>query len=208
MKIEVSDGEVVDKYSIICLKLEKIQDVEKRKHLLREKEILEEVATPLVQTYPLYYQLLQHVNQVIWEKTDEIKELDPSCKDYALVANTIFEYNDKRFRLKRIFQFQSSVQEQKSYAQKTLTIHIQDPSFLIQHLVHLTYCLLEYDGLLLQGDVEPSNVVFCFFPPCCVSITNTMTTSMEYKTINQEEVKDRCAWDIISSYYKSHGPEC
>ena len=42
MKIDVSIGELWDKFTILMIKKEKIKDIEKRKHVLKEIEILNE----------------------------------------------------------------------------------------------------------------------------------------------------------------------
>ena len=98
MKIEVSDGEIVDKYSILCLKLDKIKNEEKRKQIQHEKNFLHEHAIKLIEKWLLYYDLLSYVNRKIWDKTDEMKTLSPSNATFAYVAHEIFSLNDQRFR--------------------------------------------------------------------------------------------------------------
>jgi hypothetical protein len=154
MKIEVSDGEVVDKYSILCLKLELITNEDKKKQVQHEKQLLHDYATFLINRWPMYYSLLFHVNKQIWDKTDEMKAFhmpnDPEA--FAKLSQDIFSLNDQRFRLKRIFNMDSNVQEQKSYADKTIHISIPSQEVLINKLDELISMVLRYHKIFIILD--------------------------------------------------------
>lgn len=53
MKIEVSDGEIVDKYSILCLKLDLMTHEDKKKQVQYEKDLLHDYATTLIKQWPM-----------------------------------------------------------------------------------------------------------------------------------------------------------
>lgn len=161
MKISVSDGEVVDKYSILCLKMEKIMDLEKKKHILHEMEMIHNDVVPLIEKWPLYYKLLCHVNRQIWDKTNEIKSMDPSSDPvgYSQLASHIFHHNDQRFRLKRVFNTGLGMKEQKSYHEKVFYVGEQEID-----LYKLIYLVMEYDHVC--GKVAESH----FLPPCFITI--------------------------------------
>lgn len=163
MKIDVSDGEIVDKYSIVCLKLDRIQDETKRLHLLYEKQLIQQDSETIIERFPLYYRLLCHINQVIWDKTDVMKTLTDYDHNYALLASEIFAYNDRRFRLKRIFNDGSHVKEQKSYAQKTVTIDATCDMATIISLV------IEYDHLWIIKEPTRKKIIEETIPVCCFS---------------------------------------
>ena len=63
MKIEISNGELVDKLSILEIKLNKIQDKDKLKNIRKEYSLLEKAASLIInRDDPLYRQLLD-INQ-------------------------------------------------------------------------------------------------------------------------------------------------
>lgn len=182
MKIEVSDGEIVDKYSIVCLKLERIQDNTKRDHLLIEKQLIQTQSESIIHRFPLYYHLLCHVNQVIWEKTDIMKTLNHQDDGYALLASEIFAYNDRRFRLKRIFNEGSHVKEQKSYASKTITIEATEDLATIISLV------VEYDHVWIVRDDCHQAMIEAMIPVCCFSWVDDRETTVPHKHVEMIDV--------------------
>ena len=155
MNIVVSGGEIVDKYTILCIKIHKIQDEKKKHEVLCEHTILYGVATPIIKLFPLYYELLYHINDVIWDKTDEMKRITPQddYKTFALLAHDIFFYNDRRFRLKRIFNIKSNIKEQKSYPDKIFSVSIPEnmnhSHFSFKHIIPLIYSVMDYDMIRL-----------------------------------------------------------
>lgn len=167
MKIEVSDGEIVDKYSILSLKLDLIHNEAKREKVQHEKELLHDYATVLIQTWPMYYRLLYHTNKQIWDKTDEMKALrwSDNHEAFARLSQEIFCLNDQRFRLKRIFNTASHVQEQKSYANKVLHLWTPNGEALKRKLNELVSMVLLYDQVHIHG-ITPSCFSDCHvFPP-------------------------------------------
>ena len=105
MKIEVSNGEMIDKYSILEIKWNKIQDEEKKIEI--KKEMNELNLTQFHNTYffSYYYKLLFYVNQKIWDLTDLVKPINIES----------YEYTDD---LKEYIQMNSILTEQ----QKTIFI--------------------------------------------------------------------------------------
>ena len=159
MKVEVSDGEVVDKYSILCIKSERIIEEEKKKHVLYEKTLLEPDARRLLEPWMEFYELLLQVNRQIWDKTDEIKQMHVKDDRYAKVAHEIFTLNDQRFRLKRVFQT-TGVKEQKSYPDKVVKVHVQSWNDEWKTLCRL---VMDYDLVLIEGCWMPTqSLPTCF----------------------------------------------
>lgn len=182
MKIEVSDGEIVDKYSILCLKLDLITHKDKKKQVQHEKDLLHDYATLLIGQWPMYYRLLFHVNKQIWHKTDEMKAfpLPDDPEGFARLSSDIFSLNDQRFRLKRIFNTSSDVKEQKSYADKTLHIFLPDYNLLQTRLDELISRVLTHDKILITLDKEKQHVIDTihhWIPPFCVSFVDDLPTN-------------------------------
>jgi hypothetical protein len=200
MKIEVSDGEIADKHSILCLKLERIPDKQKRVEILREKEILHDYTLSLIVKWPMYYKLLCHVNKIIWDKTNEIKAFcvldDPV--GFAHLASGIFLYNDKRFRLKRIFNTESNIKEQKSYGAKTICIVVPDRQFLLENLGKIICMVLDYDHIqVATRDRCVARTLLEYIPSCCISCDGAETILDDIPS-----TQDQDALSIINCFIK------
>jgi hypothetical protein len=146
MKIEVSIGEVIDKYSILEIKQKKISDANKLIEIKKEIVILQECL--LYKTnYTFYYNLLMYVNEKIWDMTDIIKSFTVDNPEFGSLSNQIFEFNQKRFRIKNWFNLitDSTIKEQKSYASKHCKIIINSEEILYSKIAEINYLSLEYD---------------------------------------------------------------
>jgi len=152
--VPVSDGELVDKYTVLQLKSERIQDEKKLFNIDKEMRHLYPFVASLKNQFPIYYHLLYNVNKIIWDKTDDIKAMDSKDPQYAQLACDIFSYNDKRFRIKRVFNTNSDIKEQKSYEEKSVFIITKNPSLLLEKIPELTFLSLEYDKLYFL-DTDP-----------------------------------------------------
>ncbi len=120
MKIEVSNGEIVDKLTIIEIKLQNIKDEQKIVNLNKEKEILDKaVETIIRKDHPLYLELME-INKQLWDIEDRIRELERQKdfgKEFIEVARSVYFTNDKRSEVKRKINelTNSSLTEEKSY---------------------------------------------------------------------------------------------
>jgi len=115
----VSLGEALDKISILRIKLARIQDADKVTHIRHELERLSAAVGNLDQ-YRASLDALQDVNSAIWDIEDAIRRKEKSGQfdaDFIALARSVYVNNDKRFAIKNQInqQFQSSIQEQKSY---------------------------------------------------------------------------------------------
>ncbi|PID68178.1 MAG: hypothetical protein CR968_02845 [Flavobacteriia bacterium] len=120
MKIEVSNGEIVDKLTIIELKLKYIQDKTKRKNLKTEYEVLDKaVAQIIAKDHELYQELLS-INQELWDIEDTIRDLERQ-KDFGEkfieTARAVYFTNDRRSEVKKKINELTGSQliEEKSY---------------------------------------------------------------------------------------------
>lgn len=120
MKIEVSNGEIVDKLTIIEIKLENIKSEQKLANLRTEYEVLDKaVALIIAKNDPLYIELLE-INKSLWVIEDRIRELEKS-KDFGPefieVARSVYFTNDRRSEVKRKIneKTNSTLIEEKSY---------------------------------------------------------------------------------------------
>jgi len=130
MKIDVSLGELIDKHSILAIKLNKIHDPEKLKNVRTEFTILDDLFFKLHRSLlgrdimaefeELCRQLLQ-VNKEIWEIEDNIRlceqkqDFGPKFIQYA---RGVYHKNDHRAKIKKSLNIllESGIVEEKSYA--------------------------------------------------------------------------------------------
>lgn len=120
MKIEVSNGEIIDKLTIIQIKLERIRDEAKLKNLRKEFEELKNASASIIgMDDPLYKELYQ-INCELWDIEDHIRDLERKKDfgdDFIQTARAVYFHNDRRSEIKRDINFKTSsgLIEEKSY---------------------------------------------------------------------------------------------
>lgn len=120
MKIEVSNGEIIDKLTIIQIKLERIKDESKLINLRKEYTELSEASASILSTSDDLYKMLYIVNCELWDIEDRIRDLERK-KDFGQefidTARSVYIKNDKRSELKREINIKtfSGLTEEKSY---------------------------------------------------------------------------------------------
>ena len=121
MKVEVSIGEVIDKLSILSIKLKKIEGHSKLKNIRKEYNLLKkELKDSGMGIPPEEFKELEKINLRLWEIEDNIrlkeanKEFD---RDFIELARGVYYNNDKRSALKRKInlKYGSEVIEEKEY---------------------------------------------------------------------------------------------
>lgn len=122
MKIEVSIGEVVDKYTILTIKFSKIQDPVKLENIKKELIYLIDVLKtedPLMTDYPLTKSLFE-INKELWKVEDDLRDLErvkDFDKEFVAFARNVYKLNDERARIKKEINMKhgSEFVEEKSY---------------------------------------------------------------------------------------------
>jgi hypothetical protein len=120
MKIEVSNGEIIDKLTIIRIKLERITDGAKLANLRKEHVELEQASSSIIDSiYPLYTELYK-VNCELWDIEDRIRDFERRKDfgpDFISTARAVYFKNDRRSEIKREINIRTSsgLIEEKSY---------------------------------------------------------------------------------------------
>lgn len=120
MKLEVSNGEIADKLTIIEIKLEKIKDEAKLANLQNEHAIVSQaMGTIMERTHPLYRRLYE-INTQLWAIEDHIRDLERDKnfgEDFIQTARSVYFINDERSVVKRKINELTGSQlfEEKSY---------------------------------------------------------------------------------------------
>jgi len=120
MKIEVSNGEIIDRLTILQIKIERISDDEKLRNLRKEYDDLVLLASSIISTADPLYKALYDVNCELWDIEDLIRDLERK-KDFGekfiSTARMVYIRNDKRAEIKREINIRTSSDliEEKSY---------------------------------------------------------------------------------------------
>jgi vacuolar-type H+-ATPase subunit I/STV1 len=124
ISVEVSPGELLDKISILEIKLERIADERALALVRRELASLQSVRA---QALPESSQLisltteLKRANETLWDLEDSIRECERAQRfdaRFVELARSIYRTNDRRAALKRQINelLSSSIAEVKSYS--------------------------------------------------------------------------------------------
>ena len=120
MKAEVPNGEILDKLSILEIKLDNVKDESKLENIGREHTALSLVASHIPASPLELYNDLKSVNQELWDIEDRIrvkernKEFD---QEFIALARSVYQTNDKRAEIKKEINLHtgSNLVEEKSY---------------------------------------------------------------------------------------------
>ena len=125
MKIEVSNGELFDKLTILEIKLNKISDKDKLTNLMNEWEYINSQVTFYYQMYgskimKLINQL-EETNKELWWVEDSIRLCEKEQrfdKEFVELARSVYKLNDERHAIKKDIDklTNSKFSEEKSYS--------------------------------------------------------------------------------------------
>jgi hypothetical protein len=124
LTIPASGGEVIDKLTILDIKLARITDPAKRANVAREHAALLEAwrdAVPDPAALEGLVDALRGVNEALWEVEDALREHERR-RDFGAafveLARSVYRTNDRRAELKREINARlgSALVEEKSYA--------------------------------------------------------------------------------------------
>jgi len=119
MQIEVSIGEIVDKWTILSIKALNIQDKDKLTNVFKERTYLTGMIPPEIVHDSLTDELLK-VNQFLWKVEDLLRDFERSSsfgEEFVNLARSVYRLNDKRARIKKEInlKYGSEFVEEKSY---------------------------------------------------------------------------------------------
>jgi hypothetical protein len=122
MMIEVSNGEILDKFSILKIKLANITDYEKIKNVEKEIEIIEPMFDSISKDLKIkdLFEMLLEVNKRLWKIEDDIREHERNKnfdEEFIQLARNVYITNDIRATIKKEINLlsNSNIIEEKSY---------------------------------------------------------------------------------------------
>lgn len=121
MKIEISNGELLDKLSILEIKLEKIQYPDKLVNIKSEYLLIKPLGDSLLHLVEPQYKSLVAVNRLLWEIEDTIRDLERNKSfgdEFIETARKVYQFNDQRAEIKKEINrlTHSGLVEEKSYS--------------------------------------------------------------------------------------------
>ena len=200
MLIEVSEGEVMDRLTILEIKYNNITDEQRLVEIKKEMDTLSFIYNTK-NKYMLYYKLLYYVNKQIWDTTDDIKCNTDLDNTYAIKSHYIFECNQQRFRMKNSINLlaKSYIKEQKSYPTCRITYYPLHDVTKMDILCNLIYMVLIYDHVSFCGkNAEDISLVSKYIPSVCVI---NQCNNNECRSIDIPCDLRTSLLDIISSIY-------
>ena len=123
IKIEVSPGELIDRLTILEIKLDRMRDAQKRRNVETEHAVIRaayEAHVPASEGLRSLVDELREVNLRLWAIEDDIRacerrqEFGPA---FVALARSVYLSNDRRSELKRDINalLGSKLREEKSY---------------------------------------------------------------------------------------------
>ena len=122
MKIEVSIGEIADKYTILTIKSFEILDEQKQLNIKKEWKYINSVikeSFPDLAADPLTHRLLD-INRQLWVVEDSLRDCENDRefdKLFVFLARQVYRLNDQRADIKKQIntKYKSNIVEEKSY---------------------------------------------------------------------------------------------
>ena len=124
MLVEISNGELLDRISILELKILKIEDKEKLVNIHKEFNILNPLVIELFENHDgqlqNHYLELAKINGELWNIEDWIRDCEREKrfdKEFVELARSVYITNDKRCEVKKLINIltSSGLVEEKSY---------------------------------------------------------------------------------------------
>lgn len=120
MKIEVSNGEIVDKLTILLIKSENIHDEQKLSNIQKEIDEIGSISDSIIERDSMLFAELYDVNKSLWEIEDKIRAKEKSKEfdsEFIGYARGVYYKNDERSSIKREINklSNSKLVEEKSY---------------------------------------------------------------------------------------------
>lgn len=124
MKIEVSNGELLDKLTILEIKIKNIKDTNKLVNIYKEFNELNPLAKQLFENnegqLQNHYTHLKEINSELWKIEDDIRECERNKdfgKKFIELARAVYITNDKRCDVKKLINLStgSKLVEEKGY---------------------------------------------------------------------------------------------
>mgnify|MGYP001050107409 CR=1 FL=1 len=121
---EISTGELLDKISILEIKLEKIKDKENHEEINKEYKILKKAQNSnieITEKIKYLFNEIKNVNRNLWDIEDKLRICEKNKdfgENFIELARSVYLNNDKRSKIKSEINkiLGSNIREIKQYA--------------------------------------------------------------------------------------------
>jgi len=122
---EISAGELLDKISILEIKLDKVKDENNRKEIIKEYDALKEVKNlniDLTTEIEHLFKNIKEVNLTLWNIEDQIRIYEKNKnfgQEFIDLARNVYLNNDRRAKIKSEInkKLGSNIKEIKQYVE-------------------------------------------------------------------------------------------
>jgi len=120
---EISPGELLDKISILEIKLEKVSDKKSKGEIEKEYKILKEIqnsSIDLTNKIQELFKSVKNINMKLWDIEDKLRIYEKNKdfgKEFIELARGVYFNNDKRAKIKSEINeiLRSNIREIKQY---------------------------------------------------------------------------------------------
>ena len=120
---EISAGELLDKISILEIKLDKIKDKNRNSEIKKEYEVLKKIEKSSIEANDKVKKLIiqiKNVNLALWNVEDKLRICEKNKnfdKNFIELARSVYITNDKRAKIKSEINeiLKSNIKEVKQY---------------------------------------------------------------------------------------------
>ena len=124
VSVHVAPGELIDKITILGIKLERIKNEAKLANIKIEFDVLTQALDEAIPTSEKLDQLtieLRKINEDLWDIEDDIRDCERAkdfSENFVTLARAVYVTNDKRMEVKQAINelLGSRLIEEKSYA--------------------------------------------------------------------------------------------
>ena len=173
MKVEVSNGELVDKYIILKIKQKKIKNNEKQQYIQKELNYLSKIVKQLNVSTELYSKLYL-INEKLWNVEDNIRIKERKLEfdnEFIQLARDVYKTNDIRANIKKKINqnTKSEFHEVKLLPQyKSTFLYYNFLPSLADHVLDFDKYLYLQDGIkprhdskpFIPGNIKENDIVF------------------------------------------------
>ncbi len=124
INVSISLGELLDKITILEIKYQKIEDIEKKQNIKHELDLLNSKyfkVKELNLEIENYFVQLKEINLELWDIEENVRDCEKRKKfdqEFIELSRSIYIKNDLRFEIKNQInkKFSSDIVEEKSYS--------------------------------------------------------------------------------------------
>lgn len=122
-KVYISNGELIDKWTILLIKLEKLTDTKQVLNINTEIKLIREDVNQIEQSFLIDKEILdlKQANLIIWNLMDELYTIKSPNLEYGKICFEVVKLNQRRSFIKREIdqKTKENFNEEKSYFSQT-----------------------------------------------------------------------------------------